>query len=373
MAVAVVGAALLIPLGVSAPAQADTPSGPEDGTGTRTIEFGRPEKVETVKEQTASGIDATAVDCSVGQVKHDRLSSCSYYRIPVQFFINGTPSGTATLYSKATAELNPRNRYEWKQKVELRLTDPSVPEAWAVSATISLDCNYCRATSGGTRLLFPYTTQTFEMTVSSPGRALVNDSIVPRGVFKAPRYDDGAAYVGEVFRPRCDNTPRITPVAFGGCVYPDVPPIWQIDVTNPRVDAVGWHVLWAQKNLNHPWGVPGSGYPLHRTFDNTLINDNRGVACGRDVPRPPDPTLSCDEYPFAQSYEGASRNPDYSCHFLDRWDNSREGSLRKAFLNSMRTLENDAFHVEVINVPATTPTAPNGAIGPMGPVGCGSD
>ncbi|MGP4087272.1 NucA/NucB deoxyribonuclease domain-containing protein [Streptomyces sp. KR55] len=115
----------------------------------------------------------------------------------------------------------------------------------------------------------------------------------------------------------------------------------------------------------------GSRYPLHRPFDQALQTANRNVACGPDVPRPPNrPDLSCDEYPFAQTYEGASRNPDYSCHFLDRQDNSREESLRRAFLNSLRTLENDAFYVEVTGKESATAPAPPSA---RGPVGCGSD
>lgn len=351
-------------LGAGITAHADTSS--------HTIEFGTPEQVTSTTESSTSALPEATVDCGIGTTVHNRVTSCSNYRVPVQFFVNEQPYGTATLYTKATAQLDPRNRYEWHQKVELRLVDPSVPEAWLVSATVSLDCNYCSATPGGTKVLIPYTTQTFDITVSSPGRDLVNDSIRPRGTFTAPRFDQGAAYLGDVFRPRCDNTPRVTPRTTGGCVYPDVPPIWQIDVTNPRVDAVGWHVLWAQNNLQHPWGKPRAGWDLHRTFDQTLIGANRGVACGPDVPRPPGrPDLSCDEYPFAQSTEGASRNPDYSCHFLDRNDNSREGSLRKAFLNSLRTLEGDAFQVDVINVPADRQAPPD--VTPRGPVGCGHD
>lgn len=116
-------------------------------------------------------------------------------------------------------------------------------------------------------------------------------------------------------------------------------------------------------------GVKGTRYPLHRTFDQSLIADNRRTACGPDVPRPPRPGLACDEYPFAQSYEGASRNSDYSCEFLHSRDNSREGSYRKASLNGQRVLENDPFYVEVINVPATL--TPQKLDQLRGPVGCG--
>ncbi|MGP4087273.1 hypothetical protein [Streptomyces sp. KR55] len=69
----------------------------------------------------------------------------------------------------------------------------------------------------------------------SPGRQLVNDSIIPYATLDGPGFDEGSACIGEVFRPRCDNTPRVTPARFGGCAYPDVPPIWQVSVRNPHV------------------------------------------------------------------------------------------------------------------------------------------
>jgi hypothetical protein len=358
-------AALVLSLGVSIPAGVAIAA---DG-GAGKIEFGSPADVTTTSPATSGDVEARAVGCALNTANHNRTSSCSYRRIPVTFTVNGKTVGTATLYSKATAELNPRNRYEWKQKVELRLENPSSPDAWTVSATVNLACRWCEATSGGGKALIPYTTQTFEMTVKSPGQELREDSVVPYGLFKAPRYDDGEAALGPVFRPRCDSTPRITDRRYGGCVYPDVPPIWQLDVTDARVDAVAWHVDWAQRNLKHPWGVPGTKYPLHRTTDQALMTANRNTACGRDVPRPPKPGLSCDEYPFAQTQEGASKNPDYSCHFLDAKDNSREGSLRKAFLNGMRVLDGDAFSVEVTGKSKRS----EAAVSPRGPVGCGSD
>ncbi|MET7727867.1 hypothetical protein [Streptomyces mirabilis] len=364
---AAIGAALLVPVSFVGQAHADSHQ-PVTGkqSGTRIV-LGKPEKLKTVKPAAAPG--ANAVDCAEGTSVHDRTSSCSNYRIPVEFLVDGEPAGSAVLHSKATAQLDTRNRYQWKHRVELKLTDPTTPSAAEVSATVKYQTGHATASTAPTRILIPYVTQTFDFTLSSPGRDLVNDSIVPYGDFSAPGFDDGSAYLGETFRPRCDNTPRITPAVTGGCVYPDVPALWQIDVTDWRVDSVGWHVLWAQKNLAQPWGVKGTRYPLHRTFDQSLIADNRRTACGPDVPRPPRPGLACDEYPFAQSYEGASRNSDYSCEFLHSRDNSREGSYRKASLNGQRVLENDPFYVEVINVPATL--TPQKLDQLRGPVGCG--
>lgn len=365
--VAVVGAALLIPLGVSGTASA-APA--DSGDGHRAIRLGTPEPLRTVAKADAAA--AGDLNCQPGESVHTRTQSCSYWRIPVEYTVNKVPEGTATLWAKSTATLDPRNRYTWHQTVELRLTDPTTWAGFATNGSVGFDCGHCQVPASGERYLFPGLTVTYQFTATSPGRDLVNDSIRPYATLSAPRHDKGSAVIGSTFRPRCDNTPRITPQTTGGCVYPDVPGLYKIDVTNARVAAVGWHVLWAQRNLKHPWGVVNSRYPLHRTFDEKLQNDNREVACGRGVPRPPGrPDLTCDEYPFAQTYEGASRNSDYSCHFLDGKANSREGSVRKADLNGQRILENDAFYVQVVNVPKAKQSL--GELSPYGPVGCGHD
>ncbi|MDX2936789.1 hypothetical protein [Streptomyces ipomoeae] len=95
------------------------------------------------------------------------------------------------------------------------------------------DCSHCQVDESDKRLLVPGRTEWFEFTMSSPGGDLVHDSIRPCATLDAPRHDSDCAVIGEAFRPRCDNTPRITPQQSGGCVYPDVAALRQIDVTNP--------------------------------------------------------------------------------------------------------------------------------------------
>ncbi len=161
-------------------------------------------------------------------------------------------------------------------------------------------------------------------------------------------------------------TSWVSPQRYGGCVFPQFTPTWQVSVSDGRVADVAWHIYWAQKNLKHPWGAPNKGYPLHRTQATDLIKANRRVSCDT-VPRPPGrPDLSCDEYPYAASYEGASKNLDYSCHFLNKDRNSQEGSLKKSWQNSQRVLEEDAFWVEVVK-PAAAQEPPQ----LHEPVGCG--
>ncbi|MFJ8469869.1 NucA/NucB deoxyribonuclease domain-containing protein [Streptomyces swartbergensis] len=367
LAAAIGAAALLLPLGA---VSASAAPGPGDApTDKLAIEMGKPQKATTLKKDS---IGTKALDCSEGQFMLSRMESCSAWLVPVIYTLNEVPVGTAKLHSVVKSKVDPRDRNNTKYNITLKLTDPTHWGGLVTTGSVGFECNYCDVGESTKRNLVPDVAASYEMTVKSPGKAKVTDSIRPYATLDAPRHDSGSALIGDTLRPRCDNTPRITPVGKGGCVYPEIPALWEIDVKNPRVDAVGWHVLWAQKNLKQPWGVPGTKYTLQRTFSEEIQNANRAAACGPDVPRPPNrPDLSCDEYPFAQTYEGASKNPDYSCHFLDKDDNSREGSLRKANLNGQRTLEADSFYVRVINVPSAAEQKKQFAA--MGPVGCGSD
>ncbi|MBT2387713.1 NucA/NucB deoxyribonuclease domain-containing protein [Streptomyces sp. ISL-11] len=376
--------ALLLPLGAATSSTAADTAG-SDGSGLRAV-LAQPPKLERAGTGEAStqapdggSVTAQKVTCPKGRYDFNRTESCSNYGTKIDYYLNGTWRGKADIHVETTVKLNPRNRYKSTYTAAMTLTNPppTVPEALASIATVSISCSTCTATSNpGPRVLIPGTRQTFGMEVSSPGRGLVGEGVVLRATIKTPRHTDSTANVGPVFRPRCDSTARVTDARTGGCVYPQFAPSWQLSVNDSNVAAVAWHVDWAQRNLKHAWGVKGKGYPLHRTFDQALQRENRREACVRGVPRPPNSGgQSCDEFPMAQTHEGASKNADYSCHFLNARQNSKEGSLRKSFLNGQRVLERDAFWVQVIKPSGAVAPSPyrTSDVGLLGPVGCGQD
>ena len=74
-------------------------------------------------------------------------------------------------------------------------------------------------------------------------------------------------------------------------------------------------IQWAQFNLSGAWGLQGIGAPLHRLVDPILQANNREVICDSSfVPNaaitaalaPYNDTDSCDEYPFASTYESGA-------------------------------------------------------------------
>ncbi|MBM7331887.1 hypothetical protein JS562_55185, partial [Agrobacterium sp. S2] len=116
--------------------------------------------------------------------------------------------------------------------------------------------------------------------------------------FKAPTAQNPAGYTPTATPTvRCDQAlPGSTSV---GCVIPGATP----EVTYPLsgYPEFGAHLLNAEAS-----GLPGSWYtatPLHRLTDATLRQQNRDTACPSSLTRPTG--KSCDEYPFASTWEGA--------------------------------------------------------------------
>ncbi|WP_120494707.1 NucA/NucB deoxyribonuclease domain-containing protein [Microbacterium phyllosphaerae] len=181
--------------------------------------------------------------------------------------------------------------------------------------------------------------------------------------FKAPSATNAAALISDVPVPvRCDNA--VPGRAIAGCVVPAIAPsIWY---DGSSFTEFGAHVAGAQAS-----GLPGgtTAAPLNRLVNAAAQQANRNTACPASLPRPTG--KSCDEYPFASTYQGAalsgggartqswcqvtvSGTPSagpagYSVCMIDAAQNSAAGSL----LNSVlfvpnRVLDSDAFTVRIV-------------------------
>jgi hypothetical protein len=158
---------------------------------------------------------------------------------------------------------------------------------------------------------------------------------------------------------RCDNnTPGLGP----GCVFPGYMPVMTYSLSGPYPQ-LAQHISDAQSS-----GLPGaypSGQPLSRLTDDTLQSLNRGTACPDSYPRPD--SFSCDEYPFASTWQGAwtgggdprtfdwcqvsppqpwsTGSSGYSVCMIDAYQNSAGGGALGAFYNSNRVMDGDQFQV----------------------------
>lgn len=97
---------------------------------------------------------------------------------------------------------------------------------------------------------------------------------------------------------RCDDTTKGTTSA--GCVFPSYTPTYTVNSARyPAAAAYYW--LMKEKNGNH-FGSRPHATPLHYLANGQV--DNRAIVCPSSwTGRSETPNASCDEYPFATTYE----------------------------------------------------------------------
>ncbi|WP_312038298.1 NucA/NucB deoxyribonuclease domain-containing protein [Streptomyces galbus] len=91
-------------------------------------------------------------------------------------------------------------------------------------------------------------------------------------------------------------------------------------------------------------GKHGTTRYLTRLIDQKRQVANRNTACPPSLPRPA--LLSCDEYPFASTWQGASTGGgNYSRRMIDAKQNSAGGGALGGFYLYNRIIESDKFLV----------------------------
>jgi hypothetical protein len=146
---------------------------------------------------------------------------------------------------------------------------------------------------------------------------------------------------------RCD---RIVPGRTPGCTVPLVAPYFQrLSISSPTHGQVANHILNAMVNSPNHWGWPGHGPQLHYTTDQALINANFQAACGNFVPTPGQADDSCYTYPFDVTYEGASKNSDYSVGHVAQSQRTEAQTILNGFVGDARLIEGDPFLVLLLN------------------------
>ena len=159
---------------------------------------------------------------------------------------------------------------------------------------------------------------------------------------------------------RCDSA---TYLASGsGCVFNRVVELFTLSV-NSNAQQEALHIYQAQ---NHPEStvptatnksIPGglsSGRPLSRAYyDGALRDANNAAAvktCQSYFPAyNTDPSLQCDEYPFASTYQGAANGPSgYSARPIPGPDNASGGGQLAGFYTYDRIIDRDDSYYVVI-------------------------
>lgn len=343
-------------------AAAATKNGEKNGEKNAEVVLGKPVNTAETQEQRQWLAQASRspkfgdINCGLDEVTMNRHESCYQVFIPVQVILrpSGRVIGTGMLGYNNRTKLNYKSK-TYEQNVRLGLLRATGVVVSGIFAKVDLECKgteggncTAKSTNGqGPKLLpYPATNTDYTFNVTSDGTTRRYHSPHARITVTHPASPDQASVrPGRPAEVRCDSE-KVGSGTGRGCVNWRYTPTYTLDGTDPNLFEVAGHVKWAQNNLKNQWGVKGKGKPLHMLKDEKLQKKNRQKACGNA--NPPQ-GMSCDEFPFAATYEGAYFNPDYSTHDVTATQNSYEGGRksRGKFLKNNRVLDADPFWVHV--------------------------
>lgn len=163
-----------------------------------------------------------------------------------------------------------------------------------------------------------------------------------------------ANYVGSNLKQvrdiRCENLPYFAG-RDGACVWPEAGPVFgRLQISSPTHGKSAGLVWATQRDKADHWAAYYStlrGKPLHRLTRTDYIDQNRAASCRGFVKR--DSNDSCDEYPFASTYEGAAYvgRARVGVGHVPLSHNTNAGSQLGAFYQADRVIDGDAYYVVV--------------------------
>jgi hypothetical protein len=186
---------------------------------------------------------------------------------------------------------------------------------------------------------------TLNYTVTAHGGAVVTTQQLPTVEIANPQAETGAPIVFHSMGPaRCDKLAWTTKtVTTQGCVFSDVTAVYVVYLTGHKMDGVAKNILNGEVSKRAHFGWYGHGSPLTRAGNDEIAAANRSAACGKTHFHKPN---SCDEYPFADSFQGAFFYPhDYTIAEVPQSENSTEGRARQDFYNEERLISAPALHI----------------------------
>jgi len=178
--------------------------------------------------------------------------------------------------------------------------------------------------------------------IRAPGSATITTTQTPEIIFTHPAAENGAPVTFRNLGPaRCDS---VAVKGTSGCVFSDVIAEYVLHKTGQNVDAVAAHIQTAQRTKPHHFGLMGHS-PLTRDTSAADQRRNRAAACRNFH----SPGLTCDEYPFAATHQGAAFFPgDNSTFGVPGSQNSAEGGRRVSMYRTERLLNGDRFWVIIL-------------------------
>jgi hypothetical protein len=283
--------------------------------------------------------------CVAGEVERTRHAACGISAIDYKVIQlpSGDILGTGVI-AFGYGEALKSNAWDWTMPAEIELTDATDVVLVGTVATTDLGCVNCTASAPWVRPLeddVPYT-HDFSVTarggsVTTTEQAPVIDVVNPAATEQAP-----PVTLDSLGPARCDS---IAYKGTKGCVFSDVAAEYSVYLTAHNEDQVARNIENGEVNKPNHFGWYGHGDPLTRATSASVQRKNRRAACGRARYKKP---YSCDEYPFAATYQGAYYYPasNSSAKVLGT-QNSAEGAYRVNMYRTERLLSGDPYWVFV--------------------------
>jgi deoxyribonuclease NucA/NucB len=332
-----------------------------------------------VKQRAASMVTAAAAasntgtgptSCNFGgdstyNPQPDRFTSCNQenFELSAILYVDGEPEVTGTLLFTDEQWANySGSSLTWTHGINIVIgAGWGTLDGGTLTAVYSI-CDFypgvcadqSSTTPDGTLInLTPYTTWTNQWTESDTGNVSTTASSTDTldnylGVWFSglgpagyPAWSGGD--YGDGLYGRCDNIAR----TIAGCVDEDFIPTVVYDATKyPLVQPVAQHIYDAEQivgGLDPTWGTPL--FPLTRDMNPADKLANYQAACGGVTIPSGD---SCDEYPMASTYQGASLQSAYSIAIVPISANKSQGGITNRYYRHYRLIDSDPFYVLAI-------------------------
>ncbi|MET7382966.1 hypothetical protein ABZT08_29905 [Streptomyces sp. NPDC005526] len=288
---------------------------------------------------------AAAASCTINRITINRFSECEWVTVHVDVVkvVNGRPvlEGTAAFSVKHQMTLK-ANSANWSEKF-------TVSKARTTGKGKGVHVNVSAKSGGGTKATvhFPqgHTLDSAASgTVSNTTGAIARKKINPKAktaygyTFTKPGYNPGSvSYASATYR--CDNYYGTT-----GCAITEAPTAINL-ITLPRISE---GIRKLRSHGGH-YGDPNGGKPLHWMINATQQKKNRQAVCS--VPVPTDMRragrTSCDEYPFASTYEGGTHLPagQRTITWVKKNEDDAQGANITNWRRQFHVMDHDPYYV----------------------------
>lgn len=288
----------------------------------------------------------------------DRRVSClnRIIQITVREVRTGRVLGTGSVYVVTWNTLSSNSR-SWLTGIQMNMyTATGVLAAGSGYVRASVDCAYI------TRSCSPVWTTPSQspLTLNSPvygtwratqgGTQVSSANTFVLTTFGSYGATEASVWANRSFAVRCDSEPYFRTTE-GSCVHPAKAPWATAFGRNSAAPKTSDHIYDAQIGQPDHWAAwydtLHTSHPLTRLTGRFGIDRNRTEACGGFTP---DPGETCDEFPFASTYQGAYYIPSLqrrSVRSIPGDDNSAGGSILSAFYARWRVIDGEAFYITV--------------------------